>query len=299
MILRVRHDTAYAYAEPVELAAHLAHLRPRSLPWQQVHSFALHATPALSRIAEGTDHFGNPVEWLFLNGGHNGLSLQVEAVVEVVRRHHPTPAATPAWEHVVTSAQRPAAATDAAEFAFGSAMAPVSDALRAWAVPSFLPGRPVLAGLLHLMARIGRDFRFQPGVTSVSTPIERVLQLRAGVCQDFAHLMIAGLRMLGLPARYVSGYVRTRPPAGEARLRGADQSHAWVGCWLGPDHGWIDLDPTNDLIVADEHIVLGWGRDYADVSPVRGVLLGGGAHTLTVRVDMEPLDGALVLRRAG
>ncbi|MBC7799597.1 MAG: transglutaminase family protein [Gemmatimonadaceae bacterium] len=290
MRLRIRHETTYGYADPVELAAHMVHLRPRSLPWQRVHAFVLRPDPAPSRLSEGTDHFGNPVTWLFLGGPHSGLHVATEADVTVVPRLPPDPPRTLAWERVVDLAQRPAAATEAAEFAFGSAMAPADAAVRIWCAPSFPPGRPVLAGLLDLMARIGREFRFQPGVTTVSTPITRVLQLRAGVCQDFAHLMIGGLRALGLPARYVSGYVRTRPAPGQMRILGADQSHAWVGCWLGPDHGWIDLDPTNDLIVADEHVVLGWGRDYADVSPLYGVLLGGGAHTLKVSVDMEPLD---------
>ncbi len=186
-------------------------------------------------------------------------------------------------------AQRPAAAREAAEFAFASPLAPSLPEAGAWAAASFPPARPILAGLLDLTARIGRDFRFQPGITAVSTPVERVLQLRAGVCQDFAHLMIAGLRALHLPARYVSGYIRTMPPPGRPRLRGADASHAWVSCWLGPEAGWIDLDPTNDLVVADEHVWLGWGRDYADVSPLQGVLLGGGQHTLSVSVDMEPV----------
>ena len=122
---------------------------------------------------------------------------------------------------------------------------------------------------------------------TIATPVGQVLKQQAGVCQDFSHLMIAGLRTLGLPARYVSGYIRTRPPPGRVARRGADQSHAWVGAWLGPAHGWIDLDPTNDLVVQDEHVVLGWGRDYGDVSPVRGVLLGGGSHKLSVSVDLE------------
>jgi transglutaminase-like putative cysteine protease len=152
---------------------------------------------------------------------------------------------------------------------------------------SFPAGRPVLAGLLDLTARIRGDFTFRPGVTTIATPVAKVLRQRAGVCQDFTHVMIAGLRALGLPARYVSGYIRTRPPPGRAARRGADQSHAWVGAWLGPEHGWIDLDPTNDLVVQDEHVVLGWGRDYGDVSPVRGVLLGGGTHKLSVSVDLE------------
>jgi transglutaminase-like putative cysteine protease len=137
------------------------------------------------------------------------------------------------------------------------------------------------------MARIRADFVFRAGVTTVTTQIATVLERREGVCQDFTHLMIAALRALGLPARYVSGYVRTRPPPGGIRLMGADQSHAWVAAWLGPAHGWIDLDPTNNMVVRDEHVVLGWGRDYSDVSPLRGVILGGGRHALTVSVDLE------------
>jgi transglutaminase-like putative cysteine protease len=289
MILRVRHDTTYAYAARVELAAHLAHLRPRSLPWQRVHSFAMHVDPAPSRLTEGADHFGNPVTWLFLGSAHDGLRVSTEARVEVACRAAPDPRDTLSWERVAELAQRPAAA---AEFSFGSQMAPASSEVRAWAAPSFTPGLPVLAGLLDLTSRIARDFRFRPGVTTISTPVARVLEMRAGVCQDFAHLMIAGLRALGLPARYVSGYVRTRPAPGQVKMRGADVSHAWVGCWLGPEHGWIDLDPTNDLVVSDEHVVLGWGRDFADVSPLHGLLLGGGKHTLSVGVDLEPVEHA-------
>ncbi len=158
----------------------------------------------------------------------------------------------------------------------------------AYAAPSFPPRRPVLAALLELNARIRRDFTFRAGVTTTATTIKEVLTRRQGVCQDFAHLMISALRGLGLPARYVSGYIRTRPPPGGKRRLGADQSHAWVGCWLGPQHGWVDLDPTNDLVVKEEHVVLGWGRDFRDVTPLRGVLLGGSEHELSVRVELEP-----------
>ena len=145
-----------------------------------------------------------------------------------------------------------------------------------------------MQAVLDLCGRINREFAFRPGVTTVNTSVADVLAGRAGVCQDFTHLMIAGLRAHGLPARYVSGYLRTKPPPGQAPRRGADQSHAWVGCWLGPEHGWVDLDPTNNLVVGDEHVVLAWGRDYGDISPVRGVILGGGAHTVTVGVDLAP-----------
>lgn len=288
MILRVRHVTEYKYDDPVELAAHMVHLRPRLLPFQDVQAFALHTNPAPERVAEQQDHFGNPVAWLFLSGVHQALRISTDASVAVRPRAVPDPAATQAWEHVAKAAR----IFDAAEFAYASPRVPVLADARAWAAPSFPPRRPVLAGLLDLMHRLADDFRFDPEVTTVSTTVAKVLELRAGVCQDFAHVMIAGLRALGLPARYVSGYLRTRPPPGQARLVGADQSHAWVGCWLGPEHGWIDLDPTNALVVQDGHVVLGWGRDYSDVSPVRGVLLGGGAHTLHVSVDIEPEDDA-------
>lgn len=286
--LLVSHVTEYEYASPVELAAHIAHLRPRALPWQTVSSFAFHVDPAPDRVRWGTDHYGNAVAWVFLDRAHPSLKMSVRATVDVQRRDNLASTGTPPWEAVAQQATLPDAACDVAEFTCASPMAPVSAAVSAFAAPSFPPDRAVLEGLLDLMGRIGREFRFDPEVTTVSTPVERVLQLRAGVCQDFAHLMIAGLRGLGLPARYVSGYLRTVPPPGQARLVGADHSHAWVQCWLGGAHGWIDLDPTNLLVVADEHVWLGWGRDYADVSPVRGVLLGGGRHSLRVSVDIAP-----------
>ena len=211
----------------------------------------------------------------------------LEAEVEVAFAPPPADAATPRWEDV-RDAARSVAGWQAVEFTVPSAHAPADPGAGAYAAPSFRPGRPVLEALRELTARIRGDFAFKPGVTTISTPVSQVLAGRAGVCQDFAHLMIAGLRAQGLPARYCSGYVRTRPPPGQQRRQGADQSHAWVGCWLGPEHGWVDLDPTNDLVVSDEHVLLGWGRDYADVSPVRGILLGGGRQELEVSVDLAP-----------
>ena len=287
-VLRVEHVTEYEYESAVELAAHLVHLRPRTLPQQRVLHHALHVEPAADRVVEGVDHFGNGTAWVFFDRPHGRLRITSQAVVELSRPASVRPGETPAWEVVASGALQPVAAREVAEFVFESAMVRLEPEALAYAAPSFSPGRPVLAGLLDLMARMGRDFAFDPAATTVSTPVRRVLELRAGVCQDFAHVMIAGLRALGLPARYVSGYVRTVPPPGQARLVGADQSHAWVSCWLGPAHGWIDLDPTNDLVVTQDHVWLGWGRDYADVSPVRGVLLGGGRHGLRVMVDMEP-----------
>ena len=289
MRLRVEHVTEYDYADPVELGAHLLHVRPRRLPWQRVLRFALRVDPAPGRVRWGADHFGNPVGWLFMEQAHAALRVATDAVVEVEARPALDAASTPAWEQVAHLARQPSAAREAAEFTFGSARAPLDADVRAYVVPSFPPGRPVLAGLVDLMGRIRREFRFDPKATTVSTTVGRVLQLRAGVCQDFTHLMISGLRGLGLPARYASGYLRTLPPPGQPKMRGADQSHAWASCWLGPAHGWVGLDPTNDLVVSDGHVWLGWGRDYGDVSPIRGMLLGGGRHSLRVGVDIEPV----------
>ena len=281
----LRHATLYRYAEPVDLATHLLHLTPRAVPGQAVRDFSLEVTPAPAHRGEGADHFGNGCSWLSIEAPHASLRVILQALVDVGFAPPPPAAATPPWEAVRDAALRPDGA-EAAEFALPSAQAPADLGAGAYAASSFPPGRPVLAGLLELTARIRRDFAVKPGVTTISTPVSQVLALRAGVCQDFTHLMIAGLRALGLPARYCSGYIRTRPPPGGRRRQGADQSHAWVGCWMGPELGWVDLDPTNDLVVADEHLLLGWGRDYADISPVTGILLGGGKQTLEVSVDL-------------
>lgn len=290
MIYRVHHITSYAYQTPVALGAHLAHLRPRALSFQRVSAAALHVAPAPSWRHDGTDHFGNAVTWLFLDMAHPSFWVRAEAVVDVCFPDPPPAAATPAWEIVATAARAGGpGAWQAAEFVFDSPHAPASAEAAAYAAPSFPAGRAVLAGLLELTLRIRREFTFKAGVTTTSTAVHEVLRRREGVCQDFAHLMISALRGLGLPARYVSGYIRTYAPPGGKRRLGADQSHAWVGCWLGPEHGWVDLDPTNGLVVKDEHVVLAWGRDFSDVTPLRGVILGGAEHHLSVAVELEPV----------
>lgn len=289
MRYRVEHLTTYAYAEPVDLASHMLHLTPRAQPGQTVLSASLRATPEPSRVTNSDDHFGNHVTWMFLDRPHERFEVAVEAVVEVAFPPPPPAASTPPWEQVAAALRSGAGGCwQAAEFSFDSPLAPADRAAGLYARPSFPPGRPVLEGLLDLNARIRRDFDFRTDVTTIVTPVARVLAQRAGVCQDFTHVMVAGLRALGLSARYVSGYLRTRPPPGKEARRGADQSHAWVGAWLGAEHGWVDLDPTNNLVVRDEHVVLAWGRDYGDISPVRGVILGGGEHSVTVAVDLEP-----------
>jgi transglutaminase-like putative cysteine protease len=294
MIYTVRHETRYVYGRPVDLGAHILHLRPRALPWQKILSTTLTASPPPARTLHGSDSFGNDITWMFLDKPHPTFNVTVEASVDVAAPPPPPPAETPSWREVSERAFAGGQdAYQAAEFLFESpAVTDVAEA-RDYAKKSFAAERPILEALLDLNARIKRDFKFRAGVTTVSTTFRQVLAQRAGVCQDFSHLMIAGLRSLGLPARYVSGYIRTHPTPGQKRRLGSDQSHAWVGAWLGPLHGWVDLDPTNGIVVADEHVVLGWGRDFGDVSPIRGVILGGGAHTVDVSVDLvQAQDGA-------
>jgi transglutaminase-like putative cysteine protease len=289
MIYTVRHVTQYEYGDPVDLGAHLLHLRPRNLSWQTVLDASLTAIPAPARLDQGEDCFGNNVDWLYLDAPHPRFQVTLDARVDVGAPKPPDPATTPAWQNVAAAAFAGGPyGFEAAEFLFDSPLVATIPEARDYAARSFPPERPILEALLDLNARIRRDFEFKAGVTSINTPVRQVLAQRAGVCQDFSHLMIAGLRAIGLPARYVSGYIRTYTPPGGKRRLGSDQSHAWVGCWMGPAHGWIDLDPTNGLVIADEHVVLGWGRDYSDTCPVRGVILGGGDHSVHVGVDLIP-----------
>lgn len=284
MIYCLRHRTAYGYAQTVDLAAHLLHLKPRALPGQRVISARLTCTPRPDHHTETHDHFGNAATRLFLVAPHTSFEVMAESLVEVDFAPPPPTAETPAWEQVAAAAH----GVETADFILPTRHVPLLAEATAYARTSFPPGRRVLEGLLELNQRMRQDFVFQAGVTSITTPIADVLRDRRGVCQDFTQVMLAALRGLGLPARYVSGYVRTRPPPGQVRRRGADQSHAWVSAWMGPGQGWVQLDPTNGIVVRDEHVILAWGRDFSDISPLRGVLLGGGDHRLSVSVDLEP-----------
>ena len=279
MRYRLRHTTRYAYGTPVDLAAHMVHLRPRPIPGQRIISECVLADPVPARRRDGVDHFGNQVTWLFIDMSHDTFELTAESVVDVAFKAPPAAADTMPWEQVAEAAHA-AEGWYASEFCFDSPMAPANNDARAYAAHSFPPNRPILEALVELNTRIKADFAYRQ--------VHEVMKHRSGVCQDFSHVMISALRGLGLPARYVSGYIRTRPPPGQTRRIGSDQSHAWVGCWLGPRDGWVDLDPTTALVVRNEHVVLGWGRDFGDVSPIRGVILGGGRHDLSVSVDLEP-----------
>jgi transglutaminase-like putative cysteine protease len=288
---RIRHLTRYEYALPVALAHHLVHLWPPSGPRQTVHAAEMRIDPAPAWMEERTDGFGNVGRLLSIEAPHTHLEIAVALDVTV----HPgaetalDPARTPAWETVRDRLREaPDAGSRAAcAFALPSTVIPEPAFCADYARPSFPPGRPVGEAARDLARRIHADFAFDAAATTVSTPPETVLRDRRGVCQDFAHVMIACLRSMGVAGRYVSGYLRTRPPPGQPRLAGADASHAWAGVWCG-DAGWLDLDPTNDMPAGPDHVVLAVGRDYHDVSPTRGVILGGGRHGLTIAVDVEP-----------
>jgi transglutaminase-like putative cysteine protease len=291
-VYAIEHDTRYVYDAAVSTSQHLACLRPRELPHQQVRSFDLLVEPAPAHIAERLDYFGNTVHQFQLLRPHIELRVIARSIVDVHPRESVTAEESPPWEEAQSALARPGGDTarTVAAFAYASPHVVRSPELARFARPSFTPGRPLLVAALDLMRRIHAEFVFDPSATTVATPVTRVLVDRRGVCQDFAHFQIACLRSLGLAARYVSGYLLTDPPPGQPRLIGADASHAWLSVHC-PRHGWVDLDPTNNVLVVQRHVTIGWGRDYGDVSPLRGVLLGGAGHRLFVGVSVVPQGG--------
>ena len=286
MRYRCRHVTRYDYGDDVPVSHHLVHLRPRPHPRQRVHAFTLRVAPATALTADHDDHFGNPVTYVAVQEPHRRLTITAESDVEVSAAPVIDLKTTPPWEDLVGA---PGDAATVAQFAFDSALVTAGPSLADFARPSFGRHQTVGAAALGLMRRIHRDFTFDPTATTVTTPLAEVLQKRRGVCQDFAHLLVGGLRSMGLAARYVSGYLRTLPPPGQPRLVGADVSHAWVSVWCGGET-WLDLCPTNGQIVDRDYITVAWGRDYDDVSPVRGIIVGGAGHGLSVSVDVEPIE---------
>jgi len=239
-------------------------------------------------LHERLDYFGNPVEYFVLQEPHDTLSVTARSTVRLEPAVAlPAPTTSLAWDRLAAwlMAAPDPAAIEAREFVLDSPLVATSAALAAFAAPAFPVGRPLLEAVLDLNSAIQREFTYDPGFTTVATPLSEVLTLRCGVCQDFAHLAIGCLRSLGVPARYVSGYVESVPPPGGSRLRGADASHAWFAVYI-PDVGWVDLDPTNDQLVTTQHVTTAWGRDYADVTPLKGVIFGGGSHSLEVEVDV-------------
>ncbi len=289
MLYEVRHETRFRYGGPVSMSHQLLKLKPRRSSRQNVLASDLDVTPAPSVQRNWSDYFGNDVTFVTVQEPHRELLITSTSRVEVLPGMSIMLDFSPAWEVVAQSMQAPASseALRASQYSFQSPYVDVHQDLRDFALKTFSSGRPLLEAAMALTSRIHSDFTYQGGVTDVSTPVRQVLEQKSGVCQDFAHLEIACLRSIGLPARYVSGYLMTRPPEGKEKRQGADESHAWLSVWC-PELGWVDFDPTNNLIPNVEHVTVAWGRDYGDVSPVSGFIFGGGRHQVHVSVDMVP-----------
>ena len=291
-LYRIEHETRYVHASGVSTSQHVAYLTPRTLPCQSVRWHELVIEPAPASRTQRVDYFGNAVDQFTILTPYDEMCVVGRSVVAVsATGPAPTPGATVPWEAVRDELfyHRGAPYEDAAEFSYPSPYIVTAPELAEFARRSFVPHRPMIAAAIDLMHRIYGEFTFDSGATTIATPVTLVLANRRGVCQDFAHLQIGCLRALGLAARYVSGYLLTDPPPGQPRLVGADASHAWLSVWC-PELGWVDLDPTNDVLPSHRHVTLAWGRDYGDVSPLRGVVLGGRTHTLHVGVSVTPAE---------
>ena len=291
MTYRIVHRTTYRYKYPIAFGNHIACLTPRTLEHHRCQWSELRIEPRPSSRSERTDYFGNHISLFTIQEPHKQLLVEARSEVTLDGGRRGAPLHSPPWEDVARAMpeDRSAPGLEAYQFEFESPRIKPTEELARYAGKSFSPSRPWADALLDLTARIHQDFAFDSKATNVRTSTEEFYRKRRGVCQDFAHLQIACLRSLKLPARYVSGYLRTYPPPGKARLIGADASHAWVSAYC-PESGWLDVDPTNNLIVGDGHVTLAWGRDYGDVSPVRGLILGGRDHVLKVSVDVEPIE---------
>jgi transglutaminase-like putative cysteine protease len=284
----IRHETRYVYSQPVTLCHNEARLQPRATPRQICTHSEIVTTPAPARRSERADIFGNRVLYFAIQEPHAELVVMATSEVEITQLPLAyDPSQSPPWEQSLEQLHGNVAAEDreARQFALDSPCVACSPELRQYAMPSFAPGRPVLEAVHDLSSRIHREFTFDPQSTTVTTPLSEVFANRGGVCQDFAHLAIACVRSFGLPARYLSGYLETQPPPGQPRLAGADASHAWFAVYVS-GVGWVEFDPTNDQVPAERHVTTAWGRDFSDVTPLKGVIFGGGTHTLDVGVDM-------------
>ena len=291
---QIFHDTCYHYDSPVSLAQQLAHLWPRECSWQRCTQRQLLISPQPSARRDELDVFGNPLTRLAFERPHDELQVNARLTVEVLARPLLDFNQSPAWEltrNALTYSSQPLPSDllEACRYRFQSPYVHLKRSFVEFSQSCFPPGQPLMLGVQALMQKIFSEFTFDAEATQVATPLVEVLERRRGVCQDFAHLMLACLRSRGLAARYISGYLLTRPPPGQPRLIGADASHAWVSVFC-PVLGWVDFDPTNNVQPALEHITLAWGRDFSDVSPLRGVILGGGSHDPEVRVTVMPVE---------
>ncbi|MBM81213.1 MAG: transglutaminase [Planctomycetaceae bacterium] len=287
---RIVHTTNYDYSDPVPVCHNQLHLSPRDTDWSRCTSHRLAIDPTPMHVSRRSDWFGNYVKSFSLQENHQKLCVTARSRVEVTPQAVPGISDAPSWEKIASrmNEQTDECIFRASEFLYDSPHISRGEAFREFAAECFNPGDSILAATIALTSKIHGEFQFGARATTVTTRPEEVLVSKHGVCQDFAHLAISSLRSLGIPARYVSGYLRTTPPAGQPRLIGADASHAWFSVFCG-EHGWIDFDPTNNRLCDTDHIPIAWGRDYSDVTPVRGVFIGGGNHTLTVSVDVEPI----------
>jgi transglutaminase-like putative cysteine protease len=288
VIYDIRHLTSYSYESSVSFARCSLRLEPRSGDGQQLISHTVDIRPRPAERTVRRDFFGTHTESILIETAHRSLRIDSRSRVSVSRRALARNAPSPSWETVRDVAFEAASLGPASPvgYVFASSLVPVLAPVTAYAASSFPPGGGIVTGAVDLMHRIRHDFRYDPKATVISTPLREVFEKRHGVCQDFAHVMIAGLRGLGLPAAYVSGYLRTIPPPGQPRLQGADATHAWVSVWCGADIGWIGFDPTNNLLVENDHIILAIGRDFSDVSPVDGIIVGSRKQKLNVAVDV-------------
>jgi transglutaminase-like putative cysteine protease len=291
MIYDVRQETTYHYASTVAYARHVLRLGLIDRSDQRVQAAMLDVSPAPIERREGQDFFGNRTTWVALDQPHDRLVVRVAARVVVDRTASPDPASTPPWEEVRAAAFACAnlSPRSPTHFLFASRQVSLDPEIRDYAAVSFPLGRAVLAGATELMLRIKSEFAYEVGATTASTTPPMSFALRRGVCQDFSHIMISGMRSLGIPAAYVSGYLRTVQSQTETKLEGADAMHAWVLIWCGPDAGWIGLDPTNGILAGNDHVVLATGRDYADVAPIDGVIFASGGQQLDVSVSVTPV----------
>lgn len=294
----ITHETRYTYAGVVGRSYGLIHQRPRDLPWQQVHRHQLDVDPVPDERSLTVDLSGNTRTWFLIDDDHSELVVTARSEVSVAAQRLDPDALAQPWERA-----RPQTRPEVAgswrqiDLTLESPLVDVDADVHAYAAPSFPPGRPVGEAVLDLTRRIYADFEYDSGATTVTTRVGDLLQLRRGVCQDFAQLMVAALRSHGLAGRYVSGYLATRPPPGKPRLVGADASHAWAGCWVpgagggDADGDWVYGDPTNDRLCDQSHATVAWGRDYGDVAPLRGVIFTRGSGSrMRVSVDMAPVD---------
>ena len=287
---KVVHQTSYEYSSQVSSSRQIAHLTPRATAWQQLVSHRLTSDPIASETSDGIDYFGNLYHSFFIEEPHNTLIVRAESEVIVASNGITADTQSPPWEESVVGpgAWRPGLDLEAEQYRVPSPNVPLYSKAKAYAAESFMPGRPWLVAMLDLTRRIKQEFVYDPQATTVETSVIKVLDEKRGVCQDYAHLMISSLRSLGIAARYVSGYVLNRPRADGPALTGADASHAWVAAHC-PRLGWVAFDPTNGKLADQEFVTLGWGREFLDVTPLRGVVLGSATQQLTVAVSVTPI----------